>query len=644
MNKKRLIIIILCAVLLAGVGLTIALINNKLKTPNIDPNEVENANTPTAVPTDSPTAEPTPIPTVENRLENSGGMVLASEKLSFGLASNGRLSYVGSNSGQAYCYDWSNIVKLAGNSQFTAGLAENGMISFSGSDALSEMVSGWDDIVDITASDDVLFALTSSGRVYSTDNSTEAECAVKLFAAGSDFLVCVHPDSSLSGIGNLPDISAVDGLDPVSIACGRDFIVVLAQDGTVHSTKAIVGLSELTDITRIFAHGDTFAAIDANGVLYTDCGFIEAENELYGFSCMENVEWFSSSSDHALVMLRDGSVEAFGDNTYLQCKTNTWQLLPYITDEGYVYGLTVGSNMPDGSTLSTGDEVTLPNGQEGIAIILGDIDMDGDIDIDDGALLKKFISGAASLTAVQKRAANVCYNSSDPLGVDQSDLVQLDYHISGYTQIDQYAKDFRYSAKLAEYRNINTDVTGYIKVDKTNIEGPLMYGDNFYYHTHNYAKTPTSRGSLYLYYDRPVQNIVITGHNLRVAGIMLHQLHLIQDKYAKDYDKFENRVWYINLFGETHLWEVFAMYEEKPANPKESSQYYNCNFPNTMEELSDAEIAEWIEYQQERSELNYQLHVTPQDRFITILTCADQHWESNQGGRIYFFLRMVDGH
>ena len=86
------------------------------------------------------------------------------------------------------------------------------------------------------------------------------------------------------------------------------------------------------------------------------------------------------------------------------------------------------------------------------------------------------------------------------------------------------------------------------------------------------------------------------------------------------------------------------MYEEKPANPKESSQNYNCNFPNTMEELNDSEIAEWIEYQQERSELDYQLHVTPNDRFITILTCADQHWESNQGGRIYFFLRMVDGH
>ena len=171
-----------------------------------------------------------------------------------------------------------------------------------------------------------------------------------------------------------------------------------------------------------------------------------------------------------------------------------------------------------------------------------------------------------------------------------------------------------------------------------------MYGDKFYYHTHNYAKTPTSRGSLYLYYGHPTKNIVITGHNLRVAGIMLHELHHIQDKYAKDYDEFENRVWYVNLFGETHLWEVFAMYEEKPKTQSQSSQYYNCNYAHTMDSMTDEEIEAWIDYQQERTELNYQLHVTPEDRFLTILTCADQHWESNQGGRIYFFLRRVDGH
>lgn len=138
--------------------------------------------------------------------------------------------------------------------------------------------------------------------------------------------------------------------------------------------------------------------------------------------------------------------------------------------------------------------------------------------------------------------------------------------------------------------------------------------------------------------------MVISGHNLRRAGIMLHQLHKIQDEYAPTYGEFKNRLWTLNLFGETHTWEVFAMYEEKPASAEQSSQYYNCNYPQTMKSMTSEQISEWITYQQARTELDYSVHVTPNDRFLTVLTCADQHWESNLGGRIYFFLRMVDGH
>ena len=50
-------------------------------------------------PTPAPTEEPTPEPKIDNSLKDTGAMVLACAKLSFGLASNGRLSYIGSNEG-----------------------------------------------------------------------------------------------------------------------------------------------------------------------------------------------------------------------------------------------------------------------------------------------------------------------------------------------------------------------------------------------------------------------------------------------------------------------------------------------------------------------------------------------------------------
>ena len=59
------------------------------------------------------------------------------------------------------------------------------------------------------------------------------------------------------------------------------------------------------------------------------------------------------------------------------------------------------------------------------------------------------------------------------------------------------------------------------------------------------------------------------------------------------------------------LGEVFAMYEEKPASAEQSSQYYNCNYPQTMESMTSEQISEWITYQQARTELDYSVHVTP---------------------------------
>ena len=63
-----------------------------------------------------------------------------------------------------------------------------------------------------------------------------------------------------------------------------------------------------------------------------------------------------------------------------------------------------------------------------------------------------------------------------------------------------------------------------------------------------------------------------------------------------------------------------------------------------MEKLSTENIARWIAFQQQKSQLDYQIEVDPSDRFITVLTCADLHAESELGGRLYFFLRRVDGH
>lgn len=327
----------------------------------------------------------------------------------------------------------------------------------------------------------------------------------------------------------------------------------------------------------------------------------------------------------------------------MQCEVGSWRLRPYPVG-GYILGFAPGSTDADGFTLYTGASCSLPNGTRGTAVILGDIDGDGLIAEADLELLRGYLAGRISLSAVQLQAANVLRDARRPDSVDRADAEQLRYHLAGYTVIDQYARSFTYSGEIADAERTNADACGYIRLGGTNINAPVMYGDDFYYHYHDPAGRSSSNGSIYLYYDYPSRNTVITGHNLRRSGTMLHDLHKLQDNQARGYGEFSRRVYSINLFGETGLYEVFALYEEKPSSRDDSSQYYNCNYNYKMESMSDGEIRSWIRCQQDRTELDYTLAVDPSDRFVTILTCSDTHAESELGGRLYFFLRRVDGH
>ena len=127
-------------------------------------------------------------------------------------------------------------------------------------------------------------------------------------------------------------------------------------------------------------------------------------------------------------------------------------------------------------------------------------------------------------------------------------------------------------------------------------------------------------------------------------GSILNHLHKIQDNYAQYYSNYSDRLWTLNFWGETGIYEVFSMYEQKSASYSESLLYYNANYPGSMDSMNAEAIQRWIDVQFENTELDYTVHVDPEDRFATVLTCADTHAESDRGGRIYFFMRRVDGH
>ena len=233
-----------------------------------------------------------------------------------------------------------------------------------------------------------------------------------------------------------------------------------------------------------------------------------------------------------------------------------------------------------------------------------------------------------------------------------------------------------YTQKIADARAKNSDTVGWFAISGTNIEYPIMYGDNWYYANHDLNKKEITSGSIYSHFSDAYyasflsqtninlkQNIVITGHNSRVSGTMFHQLHHIQEvnlgktkcAYAKctsavldpnvlpNFSTPEGRTWDISILGIDAQWEVWAMYEVDEKEP-ESTLYYNTWFPSDKKYYPEnqKEIQDWIDKQVSRSQYDFNAQVGVTDQFLTIYTCGDNHDSDTAQSRLYFFLKQVN--
>lgn len=635
--------------------------------------------------TDAPQLTPEPVRELSLELPKLGrGMVAAAADSTFGIASDGSISFMGNNTGHAYIHDWSAVASLLTDSKTTVALTDGGRLLICGerAEAFKDALE-WENIVQIALNDDSLFALTIEGGILvsgaaaqtrgsdlrrdeggssqpaqtpeaddpaggsssKADQSDATEPpalgSVRLeyeniasIAAAAEYMIAADVSGRVIVSGSAPDVSAWEGETVVRVMAAKGCAAALTEDGRLLVAGADNPFVELSALKDAFIFENSIAVIDSNGTLHTNSKLCDAQ--------IENAVHMSESYSHAVVLLDDGSVAAFGANEYMQCEVQNWRLRPYKDEQGFIIGLRVGETLDDGTPVTTGSQYALPNGDEGIAVILGDVNSDGAINEADADALDKYVSEQqGAFSDAQLRAANIIMDSAKPESIDMCDLEQLRYHIAGLCSIDQYARETEYSGKLASSERINRDVLGYFQVAGTNIDHPILYAWEWYYHDRDLYGNPSSRGSLYLYSDKPTRNIVLTGHNARTSGTMLHQLHLVQDELSKEYGIFANRIWTVNAYGQTNKWEVFAMYEETPGSEEASSLLYNTSFYNKMDEMSEEEIQAWIDYQLERNELDYEVHVTPDDYFLTVVTCGDNHLDSQYGARLYFFLRLV---
>lgn len=160
----------------------------------------------------------------------------------------------------------------------------------------------------------------------------------------------------------------------------------------------------------------------------------------------------------------------------------------------------------------------------------------------------------------------------------------------------------------------NADIIGWITVDGTIIDYPILYDDsyNFYYLKHNYVGTTTGYGSIFVLNENADNfsdfNTVVYGHNM-LDGQMFAQLHKFRNESFFD---SEGQI-VIYTPDQKLTYQVFAAYRTDNldiiANNDFSSEDLREQYIESIYTHTDLALFK-SEYQ-----------VTASDRIVTLSTC-----------------------
>lgn len=390
---------------------------------------------------------------------------------------------------------------------------------------------------------------------------------------------------------------------------------------------------------------------------------------------------------HVVGLASDGKVLAAGNNGQGQCQVADWSDVVYIAaggndtaalkSDGTV--VFAGENQDAWSAASAWTGVARIHVEEGnLCALLSDGTVTSTAgasthqaaDFDDKTSTVAQVADGTWANAVQAAAGEFVSAAVMADGTvatagryEDAQYLVANWNLSAGVGAERPAAADPNEKKMADAKDTNSDVIGYVHINNTELDFPVLWDDwsdgDWYYNNHDIEKKKTGSpgaGSIYaLTSDEPLIINTITGHNMRVSATMFHDLHHVQEinvgcdrcqgedcgvalsDTLPNLTHYGDRVWNITAYGHSR-WEVFAMYEVKENEPDETL-YYNTNF---TEATNKDNIDQWIQYQLERSEISLGITPTADDDFLCVYTCGTEYDHSTAQSRLYYFLRAVD--
>lgn len=181
---------------------------------------------------------------------------------------------------------------------------------------------------------------------------------------------------------------------------------------------------------------------------------------------------------------------------------------------------------------------------------------------------------------------------------------------------DPYMKELA-EIDLRPFREGNQDVLGWITIPGTQVDYPLMEGeDNEFYLSHTWDKKASEAGSILLEYrsnpDFRDFNTLIYGHRMKNGTMFGSLKHYDTEEYYREHPY----VYLVDDLG-VHRYEIFAAYT---AAVNTRTYYYGFTDEETMQLFLD--------YCMEMSVIDTGVIPTPDDKVLTLVTCTGNGYDA----------------
>lgn len=263
-----------------------------------------------------------------------------------------------------------------------------------------------------------------------------------------------------------------------------------------------------------------------------------------------------------------------------------------------------------------------------------------------GLIIRKIVFIVAFIvflaTAIPLLADILSMYKDEQVSKDISKMYQLDD-----TDVPEDNKDILPSFK--KLLEINPDTVGYIKIDGTLVDYPVVKGtDNDYYLTHDFYKNESRSGTVMMDYRNKVMadghsgNLVLYGHNMAVGTFFAplnEYWRTMYDSYDEPSKSFykEHPVIRFDTLYEQAEWKVFGFGIFNVAESRGEVYEYNQKLDFTSED----DFNDYIINIMDRSDIFTDVDLKYGDDILTLSTCCWPYEGSGDTVRLAIFARKI---